>query len=171
MNSDIRIYVADLSAYNGGRLHGVWIDATQDLEDIWEQVQAMLKASPEPDAEEWAIHDYEGFSGVYISEHEGFESVHEKALFIQEHGDIASELLNHFGSHLEDAEKAIEENYAGEYKSLADFAEELTEETGDIPTHLAFYIDYERMGRDMDLSGDVYTVETGFEEVHIFWAH
>ena len=27
-----RIYVADLAAYNAGRLHGVWIDATQDVE-------------------------------------------------------------------------------------------------------------------------------------------
>ena len=25
------IYVADLAAYNNGYLHGVWIDATQEL--------------------------------------------------------------------------------------------------------------------------------------------
>ena len=29
-----KIYVADLAAYNNGKLHGVWIDATLDLEDI-----------------------------------------------------------------------------------------------------------------------------------------
>ena len=49
-----------------------------------------------------------------------------------------------------------------------DFAEELTSE---VPEHLAFYIDYERMGRDMELSGDVFTVETGYQEVHVFWSH
>ena len=27
MSEDIRIYVADLAAYNNGKLHGVWIDA------------------------------------------------------------------------------------------------------------------------------------------------
>lgn len=50
-----RIYVACLAAYNSGCLHGRWIDATTP-EEIWEQVRAMLADSPEPDAEEWAIH-------------------------------------------------------------------------------------------------------------------
>ena len=27
MSEEIRIYVADLAAYNNGKLHGVWIDA------------------------------------------------------------------------------------------------------------------------------------------------
>ena len=64
-----------------------------------------------------------------------------------------------------------EENYCGYYKSLADFAEELTEETTQIPENLSYYIDYERMERDMELSGDVFTIETGYEEVYIFWTH
>ncbi len=79
--------------------------------------------------------------------------------------------MNHFGGSIEDAQKAMEENYSGCYKSLADYAEELTEGTSQIPENLAYYIDYERMGRDMKLSGDIYTIETGFEEVHIFWSH
>ena len=29
-----RIYVADLASYNAGRLHGVWIDAAQDLDRV-----------------------------------------------------------------------------------------------------------------------------------------
>ena len=41
-----RIYVACLSAYNNAKLHGTWIDATQDLDTIWDEVNAMLKASP-----------------------------------------------------------------------------------------------------------------------------
>ena len=50
-----RIYVACLAAYNNGRLHGRWIDAT-DPHEVWQHVRGMLAASPEPDAEEWAIH-------------------------------------------------------------------------------------------------------------------
>ena len=50
-----RIYVACLAAYNSGCLHGRWIEATTP-DEIWEQVRAMLADSPEPDAEEWAIH-------------------------------------------------------------------------------------------------------------------
>jgi len=64
MSEEIKIYVACLAAYNNGYLHGEWIDATQELSDIYDQVNAMLKASPvEEEAEEYAIHDYEGFGG------------------------------------------------------------------------------------------------------------
>jgi len=172
MSEEIRIYVADLAAYNNGTLHGAWIDATQDIDDMWDQVNAMLKASPiEEVAEEYAIHDFEGFDGYSLSEYAGLGNVHDIVCFIEEHPEIGGELLNHFGGDLEDATKAVEENYNGCYKSIADYAQELTEQTSEVPKHLEFYIDYERMGRDMDMSGDIYTIETGCEEVHIFWNH
>ena len=171
MNEEIRIYIADLSAYNNGKLHGVWINATDDLDDIQEQIKNMLAESPEPDAEEYAIHDYEGFDGYSLGEYEGIEAAHEIACFIDENPEIGGELLNNFGGDLEDARKALEDNYCGCYKSLADYAEELTEETTQIPESLAYYIDYEKMGRDMELGGEVCTIETGYEEVHIFWNH
>ena len=46
-----KIYVADLAAYNAGRLRGIWIDATQEPDEIHAEVQAMLAGSPEPVAE------------------------------------------------------------------------------------------------------------------------
>ncbi len=177
MSEEIRIYVADLAAYNNGYLHGVWIDVTQELDEIHDQVNAMLKASPIDEvAEEYAIHDYEGFNGYSLGEYEGIDTAHKIACFIEEHDEIAGELLSHFGGDLEDATKAIEENYNGCHKSVADYAEELThewmtEETSEIPKHLEYYIDYEKMGRDMELNGDIYTIETGYGEVHIFWNH
>jgi len=171
MNTEIRIYVADLAAYNNGYLHGVWIDAAQDMEFILEQVNKMLKASPiEEVAEEYAIHDFEGYGSYRLGEYEGLEQAHKIACFIEEHGEIAGELLNYF-SDIEDATKAIEDNYSGCYSSIADYAEELTEGTSEVPEHLAFYIDYERMGRDMEMSGDIFTIETAHDEVHIFWNH
>lgn len=51
MSDDIRIYVADLAAYNNGRLHGVWINALDGLGEIQDQVNTKLKNNPEPDAE------------------------------------------------------------------------------------------------------------------------
>ncbi len=171
MCADIRIYVADLAAYNNGKLHGVWINATDDLDDIQEQVNQMLAKSPEGFAEEYAIHDYEGFEGYALGEYEGLKSAHEIACFIEEYPDFAGKLLNNFGGDIDEAKTAAEDNYSGCYKSLADFAEEMTEGTIQIPDNLAYYIDYERMGRDMELSGDIYTIETGYEEVHVFWNH
>lgn len=164
-----RIYVACLAAYNNGFLHGQWIAATTPNE-IMAQVRSMLARSPEPNAEEWAIHDYEGFEGCHLSEYASFESVCELAAFIEEHGELGAQLYNYFGSNLEDAREAFEE-YAGEYRSTADFAETLHEDTGTkIPESLKYYIDWEALARDMSLNGDIFTIELAFDEVHVFWS-
>jgi antirestriction protein len=168
--SDIRIYVACLAAYNSGHLHGRWIDAGQGEAHIWEQTRAMLAASPEPDAEEWAIHDYEGFEGAPIGEYSSLETIAEYAEFITEHETLGGKLLEHYGGDLEDAKAALEE-YCGEFESVEDYARDLTEQTGtQIPESLANYIDYAAMAHDMEMGGDVFTIETGFQQVHVFWA-
>ena len=128
-----------------------------------------LAASPIENAEEWAIHDYEGFEGASISEYQGFDSVSEIAAFISEHGALGGKLLEYYNN-LDDAKNAIGEHYAGEYESLSDFARELTEQTASIPDNLAFYIDYEKMARDMEIN-DVLAIETSYQQVHVFWAH
>jgi antirestriction protein len=53
---------------------------------------------------------------------------------------------------------------------LADCLQDLTEETTMIPEALRPYIDYEAMARDATLSGEVFTLETAHDEVHVFWA-
>jgi len=131
----------------------------------------MLKDSPVEDAQEWAIHDFEGFDGAAIREYAGIERVVNNAMFLNEYPDIGGALLNHFCGDLDEAHKAAEEQYQGCYRSLADYAQEITEETSEIPKHLEFYIDYDRMGRDMEMSGDVFTIETAHDQVHIFWSH
>ena len=165
-----KIYVACLAAYNNGILHGSWIDAAQGLDAIQSDVQAMLEASPIEGAEEFAVHDYEGFGSYSVSEYEGLESVSEIAEFIEDHGELGAEVLAHF-SDIDEARTAIEENYSGCYASLADYAQGFTEDTSEVPKHLEFYIDYERMGRDMEMSGDIFTIETAHDEVHVFWSH
>lgn len=164
-----RIYVACLAAYNNGKLHGAWINAEQSAEALYEDIQNMLKTSPEPDAEEWAIHDFEGFGDIRLSEWESIDHIAELAQFIAEHESLAIATLSHFCGDITEARQALEENYGGCYTSLAAFAQEITEETVSIPKSLVYYIDYEAMARDMELNGDVFTIQTGFEAVHIFW--
>lgn len=166
-SSSVRLYVACLAAYNNGILHGRWIDATRGEDHVRDEIDKMLKASPIPYAEEYAIHDYEGFEGAHIEEYSGITEVCALAAFIAEHGALGGKLVAHFGD-LESALVAIEDNYAGEYRSLADFAQEITKETTTIPENLQYYIDWERMGRDLEVN-DVLAIETGFDEVHIFW--
>lgn len=74
------IYVASLADYNNGVLHGAWIDATLPPAAIERLIEELLRASPttrrsgEP-AEEWAIHDSEGFGSVAIDPHESLEDL------------------------------------------------------------------------------------------------
>ena len=57
------VLVTDLAAYNYGRYNSVRIivdgDFTED--DFWNDVNKMLAESPISHAEEWEIHDYEGW--------------------------------------------------------------------------------------------------------------
>ena len=164
----IRIYVACLAAYNNGHLHGVWINATQGESHLIEHTRAMLKASPIPNAEEWAIHDYEGFEGANLSEYTAFESVAERAAFIEKHGALGGAILADCDCDLAQAARYLE-HYQGEYDSLADYARESTESSGlDIPESLAPYIDYERMGEDLRLSGDITFLRASPNRLHIF---
>jgi antirestriction protein len=169
-NQEQRIYVACLAAYNSGILHGEWIEIGDDIDETWNQIRNVLASSPIPDAEEWAIHDFEGFGGIRLSEWEGIERIHELAEFMEEHGEVGTLALDHYCGDIEDAKRALE-NYMGCYSSIADYAQEITESCTEIPEHLQFYIDYERMGRDMDMSGDIVAMQTRFDEVHIFLNH
>jgi len=162
----IRIYVACLASYNNGTLHGVWIDATQGVDGIWRDVSQMLLKSPAEYAEEWAIHDHEGFGGIHISEYEGFDTIATYAEFIEDYGDLGAKLISYYGN-INDTKEAISDHYAGEYDSLTDYAEQLTEETTQIPEALRYYIDYDKMARDLEIN-DVLAIEAG-QSVHVFW--
>ncbi len=167
-DSTPRIYVACLAAYNNGYLHGAWIDADQDADQIRGAIAAMLARSPVEDAEEYAIHDYEGFEGVSISEYAGIDIVARMASFIAEHGALGAGLLEQFSGDMDQAESTLEDCYHGQFASLADYMEELTTESVTIPEALRYYVDWERMARDAEMGGDLFTIETAHGEVHVF---
>lgn len=164
-----RIYVACLAAYNSGYLHGAWINTDQTPESLRAEVAAMLRRSPIPRAEEYAIHDFEGFEGVQVEEYAGLEGVAQLAAFICEHGRLGGQVYRYYGN-LDEARQALEERYCGCFAKLADYMEELTAETVPIPESLARYIDYEAMALDAEMNGDFLTIETAHDEVHVFWA-
>lgn len=167
---EIRIYVACLAAYNNGTLHGSWIDANQEADAICGEIRAMLAASPEPGAEEWAIHDYEGFFGLQLSEYEGVESVARIAEAIAEHGEPWALYAVHTDTDY--AFEHFEEAYVGAYKDELDFATELFDDLylSDIPENIRFYVDYDAFARDIFI-GD-YVSSVGHDHmVHVFDRH
>lgn len=136
-----RVYVASLTDYNAGILHGEWIDATLDTEDMQEAVQAMLAKSPEAAtefsrkhgliAEEWAIHDYDDFGPIKLGEWESFEKVSAIANLLTEYGEAfavwyAAETRE---GDQRDLEMSFQDASVREIESERDFAMELAEET------------------------------------------
>lgn len=158
------IYVACLASYNNATLHGIWIDATQSEDEIMEEIWEMLDNSPEPDAEEYAIHDYEGFGGIKIHEYESICNIVEYASFIKEHGELGLALLCNYS--MDDAQTMLEDNYQGCYDSEVDFAEQLFDDcyAHQLPSSISCYFDYEAFARDLfindycsvDVNGQTY---------------
>ena len=95
----------------------------------------------------------------------------ELATFLEEHGELGAKLYERFAGDLDQARAAFDD-YAGEYESAADFAEQLHESTGtQIPDSLQYYIDWQALARDMALNGEIMVFQMGFNEVHVFWSH
>ena len=169
-----RLYVASLSDYNAGRLHGRWIYADEGAEELHRQVIEMLAESGEDIAEEWAIHDYQGFGSLRLSEYEDLNKVAELGSLMAEHGELFASLAANFGGTdgIEEARRYMEEGYCGEFDSLEDYAREFIEDcySSDIeklPEFIRYHIDYEGIARDMELNGDVFTIEHD-HRVHVF---
>ena len=168
------IYVASLSDYNNGELHGRWIDARLPVDEIHEKISAMLAASQDPGAEEYAIHDYEGFYQFRVGEYDRIETVHAIAEGIQEHGEAYAAFVDLVGT--EDASlDSFEDCYRGTYPTLTAFVDQFVDDMGwqdEIEkfgqrTGLGPYlsIDYSDLETALRAEWDVIDGEAG---VHIF---
>ena len=153
-----RVYIRCLAAYNAGHLHGRWVDAT-DYDCIMEEIQDILETSPEPNAEEWAIHDYEGLHGLAINEYESIERVAELGELIEEHGPAFAAYANHVGADYATAE-GFQDAYCGEWESERAYGENLFDELylHDVPDHVQPYIDYDSFAHDLFID-DNYSVD------------
>ena len=138
----------------------------------------MLATSPMPSAEEWAIHDYEGFGPLRLGEYESLLTVTALAKGINRHGDAFAHWAALHGDLADAPLEEFEEVYLGHWDSLSALAEELWDDMGyqqaidaALPESLQSYVkfDAEAYGRDLELSGDVITSE-GDGGIYVFGA-
>ncbi|WP_163511212.1 antirestriction protein ArdA [Fodinicola acaciae] len=171
-----QIYVADLAAYVAGRLRGVWIDATQDPEDIHLEIKSMLAdedTGGNVRREEYAIHDYEGFGPVTLGEYEDIATVAGIARGIAEHGPaFAAWVTTRDRINLEDDLDSFQDAYLGTFDSVKDYAETLADDMGWYAAMAdagisESYLDVAAFARDLELGGDITTVECD-GSLHIF---
>jgi antirestriction protein len=170
-----RIYVASLADYNNGTLHGEWIDADQDADAIGDAIRAMLARSPLAGsiygpAEEYAIHDYEGFGGIRLGEWEPVELVSALAEAIAEHGDaFVAWYLDGSAEGVDagDLARTFQDLYRGEWDNLGEYAAELYADCyGEVPAELAGYVDWQTKGRDLWWDGAFVAVAAGPVELN-----
>lgn len=174
-----RVWIGSLADYNNGTLTGEWIDAAVEDEELARGARAVVARSETPDAEEWAIFDYDDFGTWKPGEYEDITLVATVARGIAEHGPAFAAWAE-----LHDADPdmlaAFEDSYLGEYNSPADWAREVlagseVEQRIDasLGEDLARYmqVDYDGFARDAWLGGDVCVVHSGDGRVWVFYAN
>lgn len=175
-----RIWVASLSDYNNGHLHGRWIDAAREPEELQADIDAMLAASPwaartgEP-AEEWGIFDHDNFGPLRIGEYENISHVSAVARGIAEHGLAFAA----WADVIQDEEQlaGFDEAYLGHYDDLHTYLEQLLNDLGydrildeALPASIRPYvkIDITATVHDLILGGDLHAIPAPDGGVWIF---
>ena len=153
----IRIYIANLAAYNAGYLRGEWLDLPATDEEISETLERI--GCGEHGAE-YAIHDFESEYGLKADEYDNIFELNEQISDIDE---LDEDDFNMFMAYMEAVSDDITEaldalNRCTLYAncdSLEDLAAEFVNEGcfGDIPDSIINYIDYEAIARDLSYEG------------------
>ena len=175
---DVGIYVACLASYNSGHLHGAWLDLEGDTDedDIQAGIDWILATSPEPGAEEWAMHDSAGLP-FYLSRNE-WPGLGELIAWADGLGAlIDADHREAYRLACEDQHETLDtdafwETYRGCHSSGEDYAQELAEECGSLPKELAWplcCIDWADAWRQLTFDG--YSAEPcSSGGVHVFGA-
>ena len=160
--AEFQIYVASLTDYNNGVLHGEWIKLDgHDSDTLKEAVGTMLSKSPTAArlnalAEEYAIHDSE-FGGIDIGEYESFHriiDIYERLPDDEDDLKVCLAYCDYMGqSNLNHALDLWEDAYYGRYDSKREFAEEYVDEfISDLPDWLACHINYDSLAESLFVS-------------------
>ena len=158
INDDPAIYVACLASYNSGNLYGYWINLSvaNTKEEIQECIDWILKHSPEPGAEEYAVHDSQGLCGPCKgTEWPDLEQLAELGSFyswaaLNDAEWIAYRMICNDQNEIL-SEDDFRARYCGVYNSGADYAWELyreglsRDEIAQIDSAPFSYIDWERV--------------------------
>jgi antirestriction protein len=169
-----RIYITDVAAQEIGRLHGRWIEATDNLPDIREQIGELLVASPVAGAERFAITDHRGFLGYQPSDQVPLETVATIASGIFEHGPAFAAYVTLVGEDEEQLHR-FDERHVGSFDSAEAWAIDVGNEL-EWQRHLDTVvdpmlrpyvrIDYARFARDSQARWDM--VEGPDGQTHVF---
>lgn len=161
----MQVYIANLGKYNEGELVGYWFTPPIDYEEMKERIGL------DGEYEEYAIHDYE--LPFNIDEYASIHEINRLCELVEEiEGtpiyDELSEIQGMWFSSLEELLEHIDDIVCySDCDSMEDVARYYIEETGqlgEVPSNLQNYIDYQALGRDMEIEGNYLVTSHGVFE-------
>ena len=158
-----KIYVGTYKKYNEGDLSGKWVDLTE-FDNIDDFHDYCYKLHDDEDDPELMFQDFECFPEEFYSECSISDELWEWLELDDDQQEILEAYIECFGGDFSNAMQNYEEAYRGSYDTFSDFVRELFVDTNDIPSHLEFYIDYEKVERD-------YRFDFLFHDGHVFSNH
>lgn len=168
---NINIYVVNLGAYNRGYHVGKWLhlpmaedELQQEIDNILHGEEAKKTQSEYDNDEEVAIHDFE-CDFMRISEYDSITTLNELAEEIESLDEWEQEKIEAIMQYdcltLRDAiDNRDDYDIFSDVKNEYDLGYYWIEESGcyEIPENIRYYIDYEKLGRDVSLDeGGVFT--------------
>ncbi len=167
----MEIYITDLAAYNNGHLIGEWVALPMDEDDLRAKIKEILSTGVEVcgdnnEHEEIFITDYES-DLMTIGEYSDPLQLNEIAEQAENLGNYEMKavkflLNNNLVADFSEALEKYEEVIIHEDSSMEDLAYEFVNECygiDSLPSIIANNIDYEKIGREMEMDGNYYEVE------------
>ena len=158
MKSEWKVYICNLREYTEGRERGAWFDFPLDEGKIREKIGL------DAEHEEYAIHDYE--LPFEIAEYENISRLNKwYQMFLElpeEQQKYCKELISDYGEFEEICNVSDDIRFYPGITDMKELARMFVkdEEYGKVPENLQDYINYEAIGRDLEISGD-YVVTAG----------
>ena len=163
------VALTNLGKYNEGELIYTWLSLPATDEEI---TAAMDKIGINEEYEEFFITDYENDYDYAVGEYDNLEDLNEKAETLEAIDDYQMEiikaLISEGGYDLGEAiDKADDCIYFPDCNDMSDVAYQLVEEGIflEVPENIKCYLDYDAIGRDLNIEGTFYRTENGYIEV------
>jgi hypothetical protein len=164
INDKPRAWVGCLGCYNNGALNGLWVDGV-DAADTdgagLSEAGKCLKCG----ADEFNVFDHEGYGELIGGECSPLEAAKVAAAIeqIEDGGHDIERVMTYAANCSLSLEEYDEwrveyEDAILPYESALEYAEALIEQgaLGEIPEHLAAYIDTDKLAHDLQIGGDIW---------------
>ncbi|EGO2712209.1 antirestriction protein ArdA [Enterococcus faecalis] len=162
---EMQVYVANLGKYNEGELVGAWFTPPIDFDELAEKIGL------NNEYEEYAIHDYE--LPFDVDEYtpiaeinrlgEGISELEGTAIY-EELKEIKSMWFNSFDELIDNKDDIISYSDCDSMEDVARYLIEELGQLGEVPANLQNYIDYQSLGRDMEIEGNFLVTSHGVFE-------